>query len=398
MSTSMKKAKAPKVPAKAARKVALQAVAPTSKPKTGGRAAEPAGKRKAPTAPLEVAAKPVARKAPPAGKARSKTAPAGLKLVKPAPKAGAFGSTSVAAPRPLNDKVRIFQIYYRPEQLNDLDPAFDPYDNEGDDSPLLEFNVFRKLARSASVKGADLWGALSWKFGEKTGLSGEQLRQVIAANPGYDVYYCNPFPELEGLYHNLWLQGETSHPNFLILCHEFFDAAGLPEEAINTLQPSSAFAASNYFVATPAFWRSYMSFVDHAIEEADRRMSSTAKAMIYSSAADHRGMHAAASYLPFIVERLFSVFLTRAGANFTAFKVPLKARDEKLNVHQQLLRQMKDAAVSSRSLWLATCWINYRNLYLSQFHGRDWCQRYLKSITPTSLQLDDVAVAAAGKK
>lgn len=386
MSTSMKKAKAPKVPAKAARKVALQAVAPTSKPKTGGGVAEPAGKRKAPTAPLKVAAKPVARKTPPAGKARSKTAPAGLQLVKPAPRAGASGSTSVAAPRPLNDKVRIFQIYYRPEQRQYLDLAFEPYDNEGDNSPLLEFNVFRKLACSPRVRGAELWGALSWKFREKTGLTGEQLRQAIAANPGYDVYYCNPFPELEGLYHNLWLQGETAHPNFLILCREFFQAAGLDEGAFTQLEPSSGFAASNYFVASPDFWDDYLRFISEAVEKAEKNMSATAKALVYSSSADRMVMHAGASYMPFIIERLFTVYLKHTQGRFKVHKFPCAQPEAALNVHLKLLRQMKDVAIGGRSLWLTTCWINYRNLYLQQSHGGKWCNRYLREITPVNVR------------
>lgn len=311
-----------------------------------------------------------------------------LKLVTapPAVKVPARRGKRVPTTEPTQDKVRIFQIYYRPEQRQFLDPAFEPYNNEGDNSPLLEFNVFRKLMNSELLSGAGLWGALSWKFKEKTGLSGAQLLQIIAAHPGQDVYYCNPFPELEALYHNLWLQGEPSHPNFLILCRDFFQAAGLDESAFTQLVPSSHFAASNYFIATPAFWRGYARFVSDVIERAEKGMSATARAMIYSAAADRKAMHAGASYMPFIVERLFGVYLSQVSEQYKIHKFNCEQQEQKMNVHLRLLRQMKDVAISSKSLWLATCWVNYRNVYMQQLHGADWCKRYLRDITPVQVK------------
>lgn len=387
MSTGTKKARAhPGAPAKARSAVALKAVT-TAAPKTQGKLAVPATRSKAPASSPKVAAKPHARKAPPAVKRLAKSAPSRLQLVEPANKRSSAGGTAAAAPVRANDKVRIFQIYYRPEQRQYLDPAFEPYNNEGDDSPLLEFNVFRKLSQSRLVKRAELWGALSWKFGRKTGLTGEQLRQTIAANPGYDVYYCNPFPEMEGLYHNFWLQGETSHPNFLLLSREFFAAAGLDEGLITELVPSQRFAASNYFVATPRFWAGYLQFVEDAIVKAEAGMSSTARAMMYSSAADRKGLHAGASYLPFIIERLFDVYLHRSPGKYRQFKITLEFKEARLNVHARLLRQMKDVALHSKSLWLASCWVNYRNLYLSQNYGNEWCRQYIRAITPVKFAL-----------
>lgn len=365
--------------------MALKAVT-TAARKTQGKVLVPPNRSKAPAASPKVAAKPEARKAPPAVKRPARSAPSRLQLVEPASKRSHAGATTAATPVRANEKVRIFQIYYRPEQRQYLDPAFEPYNNEGDDSPLLEFNVFRKLQNSKHVEGADYWGALSWKFREKTGLGGRQLREVIASHPGFDVYYCNPFPELEGLYHNLWLQGETAHPNFLILCREFFQAAGLDEKAFTLLEPSSGFAASNYFVATARFWDGYLRFISKALDMAEKNMSATAKALVYSSSADRMAMHAGASYMPFIIERLFTVYLNQEHGRFKAHKFPCAQTEAALNVHLKLLRQMKDVAIGSKSLWLTTCWINYRNLYLQQFYGSRWCKRYLRDITPVNVR------------
>lgn len=338
---------------------------------------------------------PTRKKTTPVKKTLAKVAPAAKAKIKPpalvkkAPVKVVKAKVKALVQRkaaPVQNKLRIFQIYYEPEQRQQLDSAFEPYDNAGDNSPLLEFNVFRKLHKSDLVKGAELWGAVSWKFTQKTGLTGTDLRAVIASNPGHDVYYCNPYPECEALYHNLWLQGETSHPNFLVLCQEFFEVAGISLDNTKAFVPSNLFAASNYFVASPKFWAAYLKFVGDAIAKAEAGMSKTAKAMIYSSAADRIGVHAGASYLPFIVERLFAVFLAENQGAFSAYKYSLPVKEESLNVHLKLLRQMKDLAIKNKSLWLATCWVNYRNLYMSNSYGADWCRKYLKNITPTEFK------------
>ncbi|MCX7143133.1 MAG: hypothetical protein NT123_19150 [Proteobacteria bacterium] len=302
-----------------------------------------------------------------------------------------------ARPQVVRPAVRVFQIFYDAQQRPLLDPAFEPYDNRGYLHPLLEFNVFRKLARTPQAKNARLWGALSWKFQQKTGISGMELLRLIDANPGYDVYYCNPHPDTESLYPNLWMQGETSHPNFLLLCTEFFQAAGLPTGVLGEIQPSNAFASTNYFIATPKFWERYLAFVEGAIARAEGRLSPTARKMLYSDAADQRAMHARASYMPHIVERLFSLFLALEGSGFKAYKYAANPRAG-AQAHLRLLREMKDVAHRTRSAWLAACWLNYRNLYLASAHDRAWAEKYLKAVTPTQLTFSSFPVAAAAQE
>jgi hypothetical protein len=87
---------------------------------------------------------------------------------------------------------------------------------------MAEFLILERLAKSEYVKGAKLWGALSWRFTERTGMSSSDLIKAIEANRGKDVYYCDPSPLNEALFHNLWLQGETVHPQFLRSMHSLF--------------------------------------------------------------------------------------------------------------------------------------------------------------------------------
>lgn len=282
-------------------------------------------------------------------------------------------------------ELRIFQIYYEAWQRDLCDPAFTPLDNSGPATEFLEFDLFERLSISDHVKDASLWGALSWRFTEKTGLTGGDLQEMIAANPGRDVYFCNPFPHHEAVYHNLWVQGETAHPRFLELSRAFLTAAGLPEEETNLIVPSSYYSTANYFVATPRFWKAYLGFVRGAVVRADANLSPEDKAALHSREADDRNVHGGATYMPFIVERMFPLFMRTAGKGLSGHKLPLTIPEQELNVHQRLLREMKDTAWKTRSTWLAACWVNYRNLYLQQQHKQEWTNKYLRAVTPPTI-------------
>ena len=281
---------------------------------------------------------------------------------------------------------RIFQIYYQDWQRELCDPRFVPLDNRGPADEYLEFGLFERLAASQHVRGASLWGALSWRFTEKTALAGDDLFDTIAANPGHDVYFCNPHPQHEGAYHNLWRHGETAHPRFVELARAFLIAADLPGEEVDLIEPSDHYSTANYFVATPAFWAAYLPFVRGAIRRADANLSPEDKAALHSIAADDRMVHKGCTYMPFIVERLFPLFMRTAGRRLKGFKVPLAIPEDDLNVHQRMLREMKDAAWKARSPWLAACWVNYRSLYLQQQHGPAWARRYLRAVTPGDIR------------
>jgi hypothetical protein len=280
---------------------------------------------------------------------------------------------------------RIFQIYFEPWHLELLDPAFEPLNNCGVKSEFFEFDVFERVFSSEEAKATKLWGTLSWRFTEKTGMSGSELISEISAHPGYDIYYCNPYPHNESLFHNMWLQGETVHPRFLEIATAVFEASGLPPEHLYSVQKSETYSAANYFVATDAFWKAYIPFVKRIMGLAETKMSKPMRQLLHSSEADHRNMHSGASYVSFIIERLFPIFMKTAGRKLRGYKVPLPKREEEINIHLRLLREMKDMAHQTNSVWLAACWANYRNLYFSQTNGADWCSTYLRRITPPSI-------------
>lgn len=289
-------------------------------------------------------------------------------------------------PRALNSPVRIFQIYFEGWQRELLDPAFYPLDNSRGNSELMEFAVFEQLQKNQATQGAMLWGALSWRFGEKTGMQGNDWVKQIVEHPGNDVYFCNPHLHNEAIFHNMWLQGETSHPNFMEISKAFFVAAGLDDKDLTAIQPSSAYSSANYFVATPKFWDLFIPFVRKVLVTADKKLNPAIRDVLHSKVADDKGLHGGATYVPFIVERLFGLFMRTEGKALKAYKIALPERERELNVHLKLLREMKDVAHRTQSAWLAACWVNYRNLYLSQTNTKAWCEKYLRVITPTEVR------------
>jgi hypothetical protein len=319
----------------------------------------------------------------PAKTATKPKTPAAKKVAKPAKVAVLEKPKKVTPKKGLSPKV--FQIYFEDWQSKVIDPAFEPFDNQGQASELLEFDVFKRLAESDETKGVGLWGALSWRFTEKTGLTGKDLMAQIAANPGYDVYFCNPHVENEAVFQNMWQQGETSHPHFLALVKAVFKAAGLNDREINALHPSSSYSAANYFVATPKFWSAYIAFIEQVLLAVEKNLSPELLKVLHSGLADPKGLHAGATYVPFIVERLFGYFMRTVGKGLKPFKLVLPKREVEMNVHQKLLREMKNVAHQTKSPWMAACWVNYRNLYFGQTRTKTWCAKYLRTVTPTDI-------------
>jgi len=275
--------------------------------------------------------------------------------------------------------IQVWQIFFRDEQQAWLDPAFVPLDNRGFTDETLEFAVFQRLAASEAVAPFDYWGALSWRFGQKTGLTGQTLLDIAVQNPEVDVFYMNPYPEIESVFQSAWWQGEMVHPGFLAVADAFFTAAGLPVSELNRLTASREFSLCNYFVGRPSFWAAYLPFVAQALAQAEAGMPTAQLARMHSTEADWELTHNASTYVPFIVERLFAVFLRTAGRHLTAQQVRLPPREALMNPTLEDMRTMKDVAILSRSTRILALWQQKRMDYLRQYPA-DWCGEHLNRL------------------
>ena len=168
--------------------------------------------------------------------------------------------------------IKIFQIYFKPEQLATLDPAFVPLDNTVNLKPeLREWAIWEQEYERICAEGLDYWGFVSWKFKEKTNLTGEQFLSFINDNPGADLYFVNPCLVNEALFANSWEQGDIHHPNISVIGNSFLTKIGYEDVDVRSMvldRNCTMFA--NYIVGSRAFWDKFMSFSRKLFTEAEK--------------------------------------------------------------------------------------------------------------------------------
>lgn len=168
--------------------------------------------------------------------------------------------------------MKVFQIYYQEQQLTKLDPTFEPYDNTENPRPdLCEWYVWDKIYQQCCDAGLDYWGFVSWKFKDKTNLTGEQVYKWIDDNPGHDVYLLNPCILNEALFANSWEQGDIHHPNISTIGNTFLKKIGYPEPDVrNIILDRNKTVFSNYVVGNRKFWDKFMDFSRKLFTEAEK--------------------------------------------------------------------------------------------------------------------------------
>lgn len=213
----------------------------------------------------------------------------------------------------------IHQIYYEDGQAAYLDRDFIPYRNVANPRPeWCEYFVFR-TEYLAGTCSRGLTGFLSWKFGQKTGLSGKDFHSWIANYPGYDVYFVNPFPQfVRKRFRSVWHQGSICHRDLLPIAQLLFDKVGyrLNIEALAMDERVTAYC--NYWVATPEFWRRYMEFCEPLYDVVENGLTPNQKDRILARA----DSVSKCCYIPYIFERLFSTLLC-IDHDIRALRMPL---------------------------------------------------------------------------
>ncbi|MFM7077986.1 MAG: hypothetical protein ACKO3G_18235 [Planctomycetaceae bacterium] len=203
--------------------------------------------------------------------------------------------------------IAIHQIFYDDAQRRRLDPAFIPHDNRANPDPAWrEYHVFRTEYRAGRVRPGMVTGYVSWKFGRKTRLRGRAFVDFIARHPDHDVWFVNP-PGLEPRsFPNVWIQGEHHHPGILGLARRVFRRCGIDCDPERLRQREEEVLFCNYWAGTRRFWDTYMAFCEpvrrcllHGLDAHDRRLLHSRADRVID-----------ATYVPFVMERLFSTLLS----------------------------------------------------------------------------------------
>lgn len=227
----------------------------------------------------------------------------------------------------------IFQIYYRPDLVQHLDPAFTPLDNTANPRPeLREWDVWDREHETILEKGLDLWGFVSWKFKEKIGITGQQALDFINANLDYDVYLFNPCIVNECLFVNSWEQGDIHHPNISNIGDSFLEKLGYDSPQVKSIlldRNKTVFA--NYVVGNRKFWTEFMKFSRSLFTEAKK--DPIFHHQVFGAGLSRYAHDNSLPNFTFLIERLIPTFLELEEFNSIGFTHTLETVPEKYKTH-----------------------------------------------------------------
>jgi hypothetical protein len=171
--------------------------------------------------------------------------------------------------------VHIHQIYYSPGQA--LDPGFAALDNTSNLRPdWFEYWPMRNFLQRETLDENAFYGFFSPRFKQKTNLDAAAVNQFIArCAPGLDVVLFSPSIHNAAFFLNVFEHGESEHPGLLAAARKFFARAGQPPLTEDSISDSRNTVHSNFFVAKPRFWRSWLALNEqlfHLTENPDDRL------------------------------------------------------------------------------------------------------------------------------
>jgi hypothetical protein len=213
--------------------------------------------------------------------------------------------------------IKIYQAYYREDQIPNLDPEFTPYDNTANPvKNLYELYIYHQVRQLAQAGGVDLWGVFSWQWKNKMpGVTAPEVIRVaeqgVAA--GATAIIFNAFPFDEVLAYNVWEQGEWCHPGICHLAHQLLTAMGENPDLVYEPMDNRTYLTANYFIGNSEFWDGLLEFLDR-FKAAIPLLSEEDQKKLFSSAG--YGPNPNLDYTGFICERMISTYLAKELDNF----------------------------------------------------------------------------------
>jgi len=158
------------------------------------------------------------------------------------------------------EQIKAYTIAYSPQLFDSVEPPFLPLDhttNERND--WQEYWPIRGYLQSHYLDDRCLYGFLSPRFTDKTGLDGDKLIHFLSTvNSDTDVITISPQPDMAALFKNVYLQNDLFDPGFLETTSTFFKTIGINLDPTDCVMDSTHIVFSNYFFAKPKFWRRWL--------------------------------------------------------------------------------------------------------------------------------------------
>jgi hypothetical protein len=237
-------------------------------------------------------------------------------------------------------------LYAKGQELTE--PAFKPLVlSDNSQADWREFRIMVDFYRRGDHRSG-MTGIFSPKFGLKTKIAASDFLEFCEKHPEAEVCLINPFPQIAFYSFNVWTQGEANHPGLTERAQNLLRAAGVDLDIPSLGRNSSkTLCYSNFWVGTPAFWNLYVGGV---LEPIARFLETFPDSSISRSVMESTWHTDGAPFLPFIIERLFSSFLSsRPDISVAAFDLPDAAEYCLTDFERELtigMRPIVDAADS----------------------------------------------------
>lgn len=205
-------------------------------------------------------------------------------------------------------KAKIYQIFYDDATRKKVMPGFIALDNTANERPdWFEFWVILHYLRTNKLDEDTLYGFISPKFLEKTGISSISVLSTIAEAPeDIDVFLFSAAWEQICYFLNPWEQAEAWHPGLTDISQTLIKQCGLDVDLRTMVTDSTCTVLSNYVIASARFWRAWQWFAERFFLLAEHGNSETDA---YRSGTPYGSMSNPYPIKTFIQERFSSLVL-----------------------------------------------------------------------------------------
>jgi hypothetical protein len=221
--------------------------------------------------------------------------------------------------------VHIYQILNHYTAREDLDPGFGVLDNSANERPdWFEYWPMRKFLINETLNEDAYYGFLSPKFRHKTNLTAAAVGEIIDRTGHVpDIFLFSPSIHNSAYFLNVFEHGESEHPGLTAAASRLIaridpsaTIEGLVSDSRNTVH-------SNYFVAKPRFWRTWLQVNERLFEIAEAT-DDPLGALLRAPTA-YRGRSDVQMKI-FVMERMATWILTRDQAFNAYARDPFAAR------------------------------------------------------------------------
>jgi hypothetical protein len=207
----------------------------------------------------------------------------------------------------MTPKADVYQIFYDTKSQGTLDPGFLPLDNSlNSENDWYEFSAIRGFLKTHELEEDRFYGFVSPRFRHKTGMDSAMLKSEIAKAPrDTDVILVSSHLRNLAAHWNVFIQGELGHPGLMRVMTEFCTAAKLDADLANAVSHIHNAVYSNYVIAKPVYWRSWLVLADLLYEIASSGDGALSRALNAETTYGQRRV----AMKVFVQERLHALML-----------------------------------------------------------------------------------------